>query len=178
MSNPAIRAKGEDTTDNNTRRTSGRKGRPRRILMNIAGALALIIGGTTWSTVAYSGKSLCGEKIERFVEWRVDGMLAEVDATEDQRDRVHGIVAAAITDMAEFHAFKSEGREALVEALTKETIDQAELEALRQQKLDLADRASQRMLTALADTADVLTPAQQAELAEEWVSRGWHDWHD
>ena len=165
-------------TENNTRRTSGRKGRPRWILMSIAGALALIIGGTTWSTVAYSGKSLCGDKIERFVEWRVDGMLAEVDATDDQRDRVHGIVAAAITDMAEFREFKNEGREALVEALTKETVDRAELETLRQQKLDLADRASRRLLTALADTADVLTPAQRTELAEEWVSHGWHHGQD
>ncbi len=164
--------------DSTTKRTSGRRARPRWVLMSIAGALALIIGGTTWITVAYSGKSLCGDKIERFVEWRVDGMLAEVEATDDQRDRVHGIVAAAIADMAEFREFKHEGREALVEALTKETVDRAELEALRQQKLDLADRASQRLLTALADTADVLTPAQRAELAEEWVSHGWHHGHD
>ena len=162
-------------TDNTTKRTSGRKTRPRWILMSIAGALALAIGGITCSAVAYSGKSWDSDKIERFVEWRVDEMLAEVEATDDQRDQVHAIVTVAIADMGEFREFKREGREALVETLTKETVDRAELEALRQQKLDVADRASQRLLTALADAADVLTPDQRAELAAEWASRGWHD---
>ena len=162
-------------TDNTTKRTSGRKTRPRWILMSIAGALALAIGGIACSAVAYSGKSWDSDKIERFVKWRVDDMLAEVEATDDQRDQVHAIVTAAVADMAEFREFKREGREALVETLTKETVDRAELEALRQQKLDVADRASQRLLTALADAVDVLTPDQRAELAAEWASRGWHD---
>ena len=165
-------------TDNTTRRTSGRKARPRWILMSIAGALALAIGGITCSAVAYSGKAWDSDKIERFVEWKVDDMLAEVEATDDQRDQVHAIVTAAVADMAEFREFKREGREALVGALTKETVDRAELEALRQQKLDVADRASQRLLTALADAADVLTPDQRAELAAEWESRGWHGERD
>ena len=165
-------------TDDTTKRRSGRKARPRWILMSMAGALALVIGGMTWSAVAYSGKSWDSDKIERFVEWKVDDMLAEVEASDDQRDQVHAIVTAAIADMGEFREFKREGREALVEALTKETVDRAELEALRRQKLDVADRASQRLLTALADAADVLTPGQRAELAEEWASRGWHDRHD
>ena len=168
----------DDNTDNTAKRRSGRNARPRWILMSIAGALALVIGGMTWSAVAYSGKSWDSDKIERFVEWKVDDMLAEVEASDDQRDQVHAIVTAAIADMAEFREFKREGRAALVEALTKETVDRAELEALRRQKLDVADRASQRLLTALADAADVLTPDQRAELAEEWATRGWHDRHD
>ena len=168
----------DDNTDNIAKRRSGRKARPRWILMSIAGALALVIGGMTWSAVAYSGKSWDSDKIERFVEWKVDDMLAEVEASDDPRDQVHAIVTAAIADMAEFREFKREGREALVEALTKETVDRAELEALRRQKLDVADRGSQRLLTALADAADVLTPDQRAELAEEWASLGWHDRHD
>ena len=165
-------------TGNTTTRTSGRKGRPRWFLMSIAGALALVIGGMTWSAVAYSGKSWDSDKIERFVEWKLDDMLAEVDATDDQRDRVHAIAAAAIADMGEFHNFKHEGRQALVEALTKETVDREALEALRQSKLETADRASQRLLTALADAAEVLTPAQRAELAEELASHRWHHGHD
>ena len=168
----------DNNTDNTTGRTQGRKQRPRWVLMGIAGALALVIGGMTWSAVAYSGKSWDGDKLERFVEWKIDDMLAEVEATDDQRDQVHAIAAAAIADMGEFREFKREGRQALVEALTKETVDRAELEALRQQKLDVADRASQRLVTALADVADVLTPDQRAELAEEWSSRDWHDRRD
>ena len=164
--------------DDDTKHTSDRKARPRWILMSIAGALALVVGGMTWSAVAHSGKSWDSDKIERFVKWKADDMLAEVEVTDDQRDQVHAIVTAAIADMLEFREYKREGREALVEALTKERVDRAELEALRLQKLDIADRASQRLLTALADVAEVLTPDQRAELAEEWASRGWHDRHD
>ena len=168
----------DNNTDNNTTRTSGRRQRPRWFLMGIAGALALIIGGMTWSAVAYSGKSWDSDKIERFVEWKIDDMLAEVDATDDQRTQVHAIATAALADMEEFRNFKREGREALVEALTQETVDRQALETLRQNKLETADRASLRLLTALADAADVLTPDQRKELADELASHRWRHGHD
>ena len=166
------------STEDNGGRSPARKRRPRWILMTIAGALVLVVGGMTWSAVAYSGKSWHGDKFERFVEWKIDDMLDEVDATDDQRTQVHAIATAAIADMGEFREFKREGRQALVEALTQETIDREALEALRLRKLETADRASQRLVTALADVAEVLTPAQRAELAEEWESRGWHHGKD
>ena len=166
------------STEDSAGKSPGRKRRPRWILTAIAGALVLVVGGMTWSAVAHSGKSWNGERFERFVEWKIDDMLDEVDATDDQRTQVRAIATAAIADMGEFHEFKREGRQALVEALTKETVDREALETLRLRKLETADRASQRLLTALADAADVLTPAQRAELAEEWESRDWHHGRD
>ena len=166
------------STEDNGGKSPGHKRRPRWILMTIAGALVLVVGGMTWSAVAHSGKSWDGERFERFVEWKIDDMLDEVDASDDQRERVRAIATAAIADMGEFRDFKREGRQALVEALTQETVDREALETLRQNKLETADRASQRLLTALADAADVLTPTQRAELVEEWESRDWHHKHD
>ena len=165
-------------TEDNGRKSPGRKRRPRWILMTIAGALVLVVGGMTWSAVAHSGKSWDGDRFERFVEWKIDDMLDEVDATDDQRTQVRAIATAAIADMGDFREFKREGRQALVEALTQETVDREALETLRQNKLETADRASQRLLTALADAAEVLTPAQRAELVEEWESRDWHHRRD
>ena len=168
----------DKTTEDHAAKTTGRRRRPRWILMSIAGALVLVVGGMTWSAVAYSGKSWHGDKFERFVEWKIDDMLDEVDASDDQRERVRAIATAAIADMGEFHDFKRAGREAFVDALTQETVDREALEALRQSKLEAADRASGRLLTALADAAEVLTPAQRAALAEELESRDWHHEHD
>ena len=165
-------------TEDNGGKSPGRNRRPRWILMTIAGALVLVVGGMTWSAVAHSGKSWDGDRLERFVEWKVDDMLDEVDASDDQRERVRAIATAAIADMGEFRDFKREGRQALVEALTQETVDREALETLRLRKLETADRASQRLLTALADAAEVLTPAQRAELVEEWESRDWHHKRD
>ena len=139
---------------------------------------SLVVGGMTWSAVAYSKRSWDGDKIERFVEWKIYDMLDEVDATDEQREQVRAIATAALADMDEFRDFKREGRQALVAALTRGTVDREALEALRQSKLAAADRASQRLLSALADAADVLTPAQRAELAEELRSHRWRDRHD
>ena len=166
------------STEDNGGKSPGRNRRPRWILATIAGALVLVVGGMTWSAVAHSGKSWDGDRFERFVEWKIDDMLDEVDASDDQRERVRAIATAAIADMGEFREFKREGRQALVEALTQETVDREALETLRQNKLETADRASQRLLTALADAAEVLTPAQRAELVEEWESRDWHHRRD
>ena len=164
----------DDKTENTPDRAARRKARPRWILMSIAGALVLVVGGMTWSAVAYSDRSWDEEKMERFVEWKVEDMLDEIDATDDQREKVHAIAAAALTDMEEFRDFGREGRQALIEALTQETVDREALETLRQNKLAAADRASQRLLTALADTAEVLTPAQRQELAAELESHWRH----
>ena len=168
----------DKTTEDNASQTTGRRRRPRWILMTIAGALVLVLGGMTWSAVAYSKRSWDGERFERMVEWKVEDMLDEVDASDDQRERVRAIASAALADMGEFRDFRRAGREALVDALTQETVDREALEALRQSKLETADRASLRLLTALADAAEVLTPAQRAELAEELQSRDWHRGHD
>lgn len=160
--------------DDNTAKTTPRKPRTRWILMGIAGALVLAIAGTTWSTVSYSKRGWDSDKLEHFVSWKTDYVLDQVEASDDQRTKVQAIVTSALADMEEFRDLKREGREALIAELSAETIDREALEALRLRKLESIDRASQRLLTAIADTAEVLTPAQRAELAEEWTER-WQD---
>ena len=50
--------------------------------------------------------------------------------------------------------------------LTQPNVDRATLEDLRRAELQLAESASSRIVTALADIADVLTPEQRAELVK------------
>ena len=140
--------------------------------------LVLVIAGTTWSAVGYSKRYGGGQDFGWFVEHKIGHMLHRVEASDTQRDLVHAIVKAAIADLREVRDLKREIRQDLVTALTRDTIDRNELETLRQQKLETVDRMSQRVLTALADAAEVLTPAQRAELAAEWKPHGRRDWHD
>ena len=162
------------TDDNTTGKTAGRKRRRRWTLISVAGVLALVIAGTTWGAMAHSDRHKGGHGFGWFAEKKIERMLDKVEASDDQRARVHAIVKAAVADLQEVRGLKREVRQDLVAALTKESIDRAELEALRQRKLETVDRMSQRMLTALADAAEVLTPAQRAELAEKWKSHGRH----
>ena len=168
----------DKSTEDNAGKTTCRRTRTRWILMGIAGALVFAIAGTALSTGGYSKWRGGGHDFDRYVEWRIDGMLDEVEASDAQRDQVQDIAKAAMADLGEFRALKREGRQDLIAALSKETVDRAELETLRQRKLETVDNMSQRMLTALADAADVLTPAQRKELVENWKSRDKKDWRD
>ena len=167
--------KSTDNTGNTPGRPPRRRPRARWILMSIAGALVLVIAGTAISTGGYSKRYWGEERFDRFVEWKIDGMLDEVDATDDQRERVQAIVTATLTDLEGARDLKREMRRNLVAAFTAETIDRGELEVLRLRKLETVDGMSRRVLTGLADAAEVLTPAQRAALAEEWSARDWHD---
>ena len=162
-------------TDNTPGRRPRRRPRTRWILMSIAGALVLVVAGTAISTGGYSKRYWGEERFDRFVEWKIDGMLDEVDATDDQRERVQAIVTATLADLEGARDLKREMRQDLVAVFTAETIDRGELEALRLRKLETVDSMSLRVLTGLADAAEVLTPAQRAELAEEWTARDWRD---
>ena len=142
--------------------------------MSIDGALVLAIAGTALSTGGYSKWRGDGDRFDRFVEWKVEDMLDEVDATDDQRNQIHTIVKAAVADLQEARDLKREIGQGLIVAFSKETVDRNELELLRQRKMESFDRMSQRALTALADAAEVLTPAQRQELATEWESHMRH----
>ena len=63
--------------------------------------------------------------------------------------------------MAETHRVN---REAIAKEFAKPQIDRAAIEGLRQQELELADRASKLAVTGFADLADVLTAEQRQDL--------------
>ena len=157
----------------NPARTSGRKPRLPVLLMSIAGALALAIGGMTWSTAAYSGHKGKDAKAGSPVEKKIDLMLDKVDATGDQRSRVQAIVRDAVAGLKQDGQSRETAWRDFAAALAKGSIDRDALEALRRSKMESADRKSQRMLTALAAAAEVLTPDQRAKLAAELETGKW-----
>jgi len=115
-----------------------------------------------------------------FAEWRIQRMLEEVGASEEQRRQVE----AAFEDL---HAALEERREArrsrdeVVAALTGESIDREALEELRAEHLRRFDAMSQRVVAALVQAAEALTPDQRAKIAEEMEGHeprhGGRYWH-
>jgi protein CpxP len=102
-------------------------------------------------------------------------LYVEIDATEEQKQRLAPIVKEAARDLAplreKFHATRAQA----IELLTQDRIDAAAVEALRAEKLRLADDASRRLTRALTEAAEVLTPAQRKELALRF-ERHRHRW--
>ena len=106
------------------------------------------------------------------IERRVDRVLGMVDASTEQKQKVRAIYEAAANDLYTLRQQRQEGRRAIMAALAEATIDRSKIEQLRTQQMQAADAISKRLTTALADAAEVLTPAQRAELAKRMER--WH----
>ena len=107
------------------------------------------------------------KRIEAMVAFR----LADIDVTPEQRDRIATILKGAANDLQAGRKQHMQARRQSMELLAAPTIDRAQLEKLRVEQMQLGENASRRMLQALMDSAEVLTPEQRAKLAERFQRR-------
>lgn len=107
------------------------------------------------------------EMQERLADGAED-VMDYVDATDDQTTRVQAVVKSAATDLHAMRAEHKTLRNEFQQLLSAPQVNRDELEGLRVNALDLADRASARLLTAVADIADVLTVSQRQKLVSRW----------
>jgi Spy/CpxP family protein refolding chaperone len=139
----------------------------------LAGVIALCAGGAL--VFAHGGKGgherPGGEDMANHFQAHVKKVLAEVDATPEQQARINAIVETASGDLKTLHGQHSGSMAQLHELLTAPTIDRGRLEQMRAQHIAALDAASQRCTTAMADAAEVLTPAQRAQLGEKMAKR-------
>lgn len=104
------------------------------------------------------------EHLEVATKWA----LRDIDASEEQQERVSAIAAGAVDDLFRLRERHQANREAFHAQLKGAAIDRAALEQLRQSEIALADEASKRLVQALADVGDVLTPEQRQALMERF----------
>jgi periplasmic protein CpxP/Spy len=107
----------------------------------------------------------------RRIEAMVAFTLADIDATPEQRDRIAAILKGAANDLQASRKQHMQARRQSMELLTAPTIDRTQLEKLRIEQMQLGESASRRMLQAMMDSAEVLTPEQRTKLAERWQRR-------
>jgi Spy/CpxP family protein refolding chaperone len=105
------------------------------------------------------------------IAFATDWVLEKIQATDAQREQVRSIVQATLTDLASVRDQHRKNRDALIGLLSQPTVDRPALEEIRRNEMQVAESASGRIVTALADVADVLTPEQRTQLArmiERW----------
>ncbi len=103
------------------------------------------------------------EHIRGHVEWWLRG----VDASDQQVDEITKIATATAQDLKGLREEHRAAREKVVAALSGENVDRAALETLRAEHVAAADGASKKITEALAQIAEVLTPAQRTELVAQ-----------
>lgn len=166
--------------------SQGRKSRRRWLVGGLLaggllGSLATLSAGA-WSGMGgpdgmrHAGFGHCGgwmgrghggpEAMKERAEFAADWALTRVGATEEQRSRIQAIISSAMDDLADARLKHRGHRAEFVDALQQPALDRAKLESLRRAELELAEAASSRMVQAIAEAAEVLTPEQRAQLAE------------
>jgi len=104
----------------------------------------------------------------------LDKALDAAEATPDQKARIHDILKTAMQSIMPLHKQMEEAHGSLHRLLAAPTVDRAALEKLRADEVAQLDQASRTLVNALADAAEVLTPAQRAKLAEKMMAEHQH----
>jgi Spy/CpxP family protein refolding chaperone len=97
----------------------------------------------------------------------IDKMVEHLaaDASPDQRARLATIAKSAVADLGPAHAQLRQAHVRVHELLMAPAVDRAALEQLRAGQMQQLDFVSRRLLAAVEDAADVLTPEQRATFA-------------
>ena len=149
----------------------------RTTLATLAGGAAAAL---SWNAFARPGHGRHGPMDPAQMEQHLDRMLkhlyVEIDATEEQKQKLDPIVKDAAKELAPLRRSLHEARREGISLLAQDKVDPAAIEALRAKQIQLADQSSRRFTKALVDAADVLNPAQRKKLAAHFARRGRGRW--
>ncbi|HEU5294956.1 MAG TPA: Spy/CpxP family protein refolding chaperone [Burkholderiaceae bacterium] len=101
----------------------------------------------------------------------LERMLDSVNASADQRSRIHDIMKSAMTDLRAQREASRGLREQALNLFAQPTVDARAVESVRQQMLQQHDQSSRRWMQAMLDASAVLSPDQRAQLAERMKQR-------
>ena len=97
----------------------------------------------------------------------MQAMLTQIGASDAQKAQIQGLLEPALEEMKAAHEAHSAAFRQFHEAITAPSIDRARIESLRAAQMKSLDEASKRLVTAISDAAEVLSPDQRAALAEQ-----------
>jgi len=138
----------------------------------LAGSLVATAGGFAYAKT--DGLAFDPAQMQQRLEKRVDKALTGTDATAEQKKKIADILGATLKDMKPLHDRRVENRKAMTDALQAPTIDAAKIEALRADRMKIADESSKRFTKALTDAGNVLTVQQRQAFFKNWSARHEH----
>ena len=113
--------------------------------------------------------------MEEHLDRMLKHLYVEIEATEEQKAKLAPIVKSAAKDLLPMRGKAMDARKRAMELLTQPGVDRAAIEQLRAEQISAADAASRRIVLAIGDAAEVLTPGQREALAKRIAKhrRGW-----
>jgi len=129
-------------------------------------------GACGWHRCGHAAGPLDPAAVDQHLDRMLKHLYVEIDASDEQKQRLEPIVKQAAKDLLPLREKAHAARKQAVELLAADRIDRGAIEALRAEHIGLAEQASKRFTQALADVAEVLTPAQRKQIAERMESFG------
>jgi len=129
------------------------------------------------------GGPLTQQQIADRADRMVRHLAIEIDANADQQAKLEAIVKGAVTDLVPMREKIVAARRQARELVTQATVDRAALEKLRAEQVATMDGVSRRLVQAVGDAAEVLTPDQRRRLGDmlppaDGPGGGyWRHWH-
>ncbi|MFO0996232.1 MAG: Spy/CpxP family protein refolding chaperone [Alphaproteobacteria bacterium] len=142
-----------------------------------AGGLATVL--VSAAAIAHPGHGGFGggrdlESSQEWAELATRQMLRKIDATPEQQSKINAIVLAAVKDIYPLREQAHAMRRDAMKLMAAPTVDRAAAERLRMQQNTLHEQISKRMMLAMLDAAEVLTPQQRETLAKTMAERHHH----
>ena len=149
----------------------------RRWFAGLAAMGGLGLAATQVPAQVWGGRAaLDPQERARRLEYRIGRLVKDVGGTQDQKDRLVAIASAAVADLRPLGEQARQSRRRSMELLAGQSVDRAALEQQRVLHMHTAEARSRRMVQAMADAAEVLTPEQRVKAAERIKSRMQHRW--
>ena len=121
---------------------------------------------TGWGHHRSRFSDMTDAEIEATIRRGVAHLAIEIDATDDQQQKIIAIVTPAVLDMKQTRAEMHETGQEFATLLTAPVVDRAAVDALRAEKLAEVDEISKEWTNVVTEVAMVLTPEQRETISE------------
>jgi protein CpxP len=135
-------------------------------------AATLLAAGAVVTLVAWGGGCHRSHRhdpaeVSAFVTDRVDDALDDLDATAEQRTRLHAVKDRMLASGLKFHDASKGGKEVVLEAWKSPNPDAARLHALVDQRFDEMRALAHQAVDAGVEVHGVLTPEQREKVTRK-----------
>jgi Spy/CpxP family protein refolding chaperone len=146
----------------------------KKLFGGAAVGLVLVLGAVALAGFGCShhGHPRDPAQVAKFVNARVDDLLDDVDATPDQRTKIHAIADRMLAEGQALRADHGTVHDTVLAQWRAETPDKASLHALVDARMDALRKAAHDAVDAGVEAHDVFTPAQREKLAKK--ADRWH----
>jgi periplasmic protein CpxP/Spy len=137
---------------------------------------AVLVGLLGISAFAARGKGDPAERMERFIAWRVDDALDDINANDAQRKQVNEMKDRLIQDAKPLIEGHRKSKEDLLAQWNSATPDATKVHGIVDARVDAFRAFAHKLADSALELHRILTPEQRKDISEEVGKRHHRRW--